>query len=256
MSTANKKRSFVEVEPSSDEETRFTIKKRKNDFSERTWWMVDMEACESNQGATGLVKRCMREYDWSFDKSNKVLKAYRQFLTLKKAWRDWDAKIFSHSYFVDKMWRQHILDISNYYHDMVMLCGHIVLRNPDGALDWEAENARDRKTRIELLKNFGSKNLDSRVWGFPFAVPEKDSSKPVAIFFKNMTGKEYEFRTRADARVLPLLEDFAKLIKTPFEDVRFLHHRIQLEVDWNDTSASLGLKDGDRIKVVLRLRGC
>ena len=48
----------------------------------------DEEDSSTNQGATALVKRCMRVYGWSLEKSRKVLKAYRQFLTLKKEHED------------------------------------------------------------------------------------------------------------------------------------------------------------------------
>jgi len=68
----------------------------------------------------------MRVYNWSLEKTRKVLTAYRQFLTLKKEHKDWDATILSPSYLVDQMWHQHILDVVNYTHNMMLLCGHVV----------------------------------------------------------------------------------------------------------------------------------
>ncbi len=42
------------------------IQPRENEFSAKTWWMVDLSPVEetSLQGASALVKRCMREYSW------------------------------------------------------------------------------------------------------------------------------------------------------------------------------------------------
>ena len=73
---------------------------RENDFNEKTWWMVDInpiggEETSSRQGATPLVKRCMRTHGWDEVKTRKVLNAYRQFITLKKEYEDWNAKILS-----------------------------------------------------------------------------------------------------------------------------------------------------------------
>ena len=124
--------SIVSGENSND----ILIPSRADDFSNRTWWMVDMhkdddEESSTTQGATALVKRCMRVYNWSLEKTRKVLTAYRQFLTLKKEHKDWNATILSPSYLVDQMWHQHILDVVNYTHDMMLLCGHVVGHNPD-----------------------------------------------------------------------------------------------------------------------------
>ena len=68
--------------------------------------MVDIENSDegdssTNKGATVLVKRCMQVYGWSLEKSRKVLKAYQQFLTLKKEHEDWGAKGLSPSFWVD-----------------------------------------------------------------------------------------------------------------------------------------------------------
>lgn len=117
---------------------------RENDFNEKTWWMVDInpiggEETSSRQGATPLVKRCMRTHGWDEVKTRKVLNAYHQFITLKKEYEDWDAKILSPCNLVDQMWHCHILDVVNYCHDMMLLCGRVVGHVPDGALDYVAK---------------------------------------------------------------------------------------------------------------------
>ena len=66
--------SIVSGENSND----ILITSRANDFSNKTWWMVDLhkdddEENSTTQGATVLVKRCMRVYNWSLGKTRKVL---------------------------------------------------------------------------------------------------------------------------------------------------------------------------------------
>ncbi len=133
------------------------IQPRKNDFSAKTWWMMDLSPVEetSLQGASVLVKRCMRTYGWDELKARKVLAAYRQFIILKKELKDWDATILSPCHLVDQMWHCHILDVVNYCHDMMLLCGHFVGHNPDGALDSAAKQKRDETTRASLKEHFG-----------------------------------------------------------------------------------------------------
>ena len=111
------------------------IPPREDDFNAKTWWMVDLDPVEetSLQGASVLVKRCMRTYNWDEAKARKVLASYRQFIILKKKYQDWNAEILSPCYLVDQMWHCHVLDVMNYCHDMMLLCGHVVGHNPDGA---------------------------------------------------------------------------------------------------------------------------
>ena len=68
-------------------------------------------------------------------------------------------------FFVDQMWRCHILDMVNYCHDMMLLCGHVVGYNPDGALDHVEKQRRDETTHTKLLERFGSE-YDKAIWGF------------------------------------------------------------------------------------------
>ena len=156
---------------SSPSNNNILISPRVNEFSERTWWMVDMFEEEDNeegnvttQGATALVKRCIRVYGWDLQKTRKVLSAYKQFLTLKKQYKDWDATLLSPSLLIDQMWHQHILDVVNYNHDMMLLCGHVVGHNPDGASDGKKKAERDATTRNALEQRFPNK-YDKEIWG-------------------------------------------------------------------------------------------
>ena len=138
---------------------------RSNDFSERTWWMVDIhDSNGTTQGATPLVVRCMRVYGWDLEKTRKILSAYKQFLALKELYKDWNASIISPSLLVDQMWHQHILDVVNYTHDMILLCGNVVGHNPDGALDTERKAKRDTTTR-DALETYFANQYDKEIWG-------------------------------------------------------------------------------------------
>lgn len=140
------------------------VEPRIEDFSERSWWMVDLRKLHQiRQGATDLVWRCMRTHGWDLDKSYKILEAYRQFLVLKKVLGDWNATLLSPSRLVDQMWRCHILDVTNYYHDSILLCGRLVGHNPDEGLDTEAMRARLERTRRELKTRFREK-YDEELW--------------------------------------------------------------------------------------------
>jgi len=174
---------------SSENTNKILISARANDFSSKTWWMVDMhngddEENSTTQGATALVKRCMRVYNWSIGKTRKVLTAYRQFLTLKKEHKDWNATILSPSYLVDQMWHQHILDVVNYTHDMMLLCGHVVGHNPDGALDLQQKTERDETTHKALEERFANK-YDKEIWG----VDSTDTSANQGDFTVRVTDK-------------------------------------------------------------------
>ena len=126
----------------------------------------------------------MREYLWDESKCRRVLNAYHQFLELKKQFQDWDATILSPSRVVDLMWRQHLLDFTNYYHDTILLCGHVVGHNPDEALDGPAKAARIKSTRIALFEHFGS-DYDKEMWFTPKKLEQFDQVK-MLIGTKNM----------------------------------------------------------------------
>jgi hypothetical protein len=106
----------------------------------------------------------MRTHGWDETKARKVLNAYRQFLSLKKETKDWNANILSPCYLVDQMWQSHILDVVNYCHDMMLLCGHVIGYNPDRTLNHVEKQRRDETTH-KLLERFGSE-YDKAIWGF------------------------------------------------------------------------------------------
>jgi Ubiquitin family len=127
-----------------------------------SWWNADGSM---DFGAGPLVYRCMREYYWSKEYTLRVLKGYRQFLELKKILEDWDAKILAPSPPVNQMWLQHILDVANYCHDCLLICGRVIGNDPDCALDEWALEKRMLATK-QLLRARFEREIDSDIWRF------------------------------------------------------------------------------------------
>mmetsp|Transcript_18045 Transcript_18045/g.23291 ORF Transcript_18045/g.23291 Transcript_18045/m.23291 type:complete len:224 (-) Transcript_18045:261-932(-) len=139
---------------------------REEFFDKRTWWMVDLACVEDeapNQGATPLVARCMRVHLWDEEHARRVLTAYKQFLILKTERKDWYGKELSPCADVERMWQLHIVDMSNYYHDCMLLCGHVINYNPDEAVDENAKSSHEKNTHVALKGKFGSK-CDEDLW--------------------------------------------------------------------------------------------
>jgi len=249
------------------------IQPRENDFSAKTWWMVDLSPLEetSLQGASALVKRCMRTYGWDETKARKILAAYRQFIILKKKLKDWDATILSPCHFVDQMWHCHILDVVNYCHDMMLLCGHVVGHNPDGALDSAAKQKRDEATRASLKEHFG--RYDEEVWNFSSDVLEgknhnielrsDDTSNQqgaaipdmIRIIIIDESRKEEVLNNvRGTVKMGALFKTYAANKGIDVLSLRF--HLDGETIPFDETPASLALEDGDRINCMLKQVGC
>jgi hypothetical protein len=73
------------------------------------------------------------------------------------------------------MWQQHLLDVANYCHDMMLLCGHVVGYNPDKNEENEREkSAREGGTHQSLEQHFKG-SYDKEVWGVNDAKCENDN---------------------------------------------------------------------------------
>jgi hypothetical protein len=282
INTSAKRRSHRDV---SDDETLgsdhpravVVITPRENDFNEKTWWMVDLDPIDetSLQGATALVKRCMRMHGWDEAKARKVLASYRQFIFLKKELKDWDTEILSPCHLVDQMWHCHILDVVNYCHDMMLLCGHVVGHNPDGALDSAAKQKRDDTTRKALVQHFGS--YDEEIWNYfpndaatgnnvnsnanqsagtpPLSEPPSshDAKDSIVICLKHGR-EEVLMRVNRTTQMMNVFRVFATRKGIDVHSFRFM---IDGEmIDPTSTPAALDLKDSDKIDCFLGQGGC
>ncbi|CAJ1961293.1 unnamed protein product [Cylindrotheca closterium] len=208
----------------------------------------------------------MRNCGWSLEKTRTILEAYRQFLSLKKDFEDWDATKLSPSYLVDRMWHQHILDIGNYCHDMVMLCGRVVLHNPDGALEIQAKKTRDEKIRSELLKKFGSENVKLEEGGFleaPENIDIDDCSRvanPIPddghVDIGILESNKLTFsRMKRNTRIVVLFERYARRDGLERKNYSFSLKGNGCIRD-SCTPDSLEMSDTDRVYARRRLRAC
>mmetsp|Transcript_3736 Transcript_3736/g.7973 ORF Transcript_3736/g.7973 Transcript_3736/m.7973 type:complete len:307 (+) Transcript_3736:78-998(+) len=249
---------------------------RENAFDQKTWWMVDLTpiAGSSPQGASALVKRCMRIHGWDETKARKVLASYRQFIMLKKNIQDWNAKILSPCYLVDQMWHCHILDVVNYCHDMMLLCGHVVGHNPDGALDYVAKQKRDDTTRASLEEHFGS--YDEEVWDYSpdeasenvndvanqseGAANDEESGPPfsddtkIRLRLMGQSGEETMFKLLRTTPMRKMFNAYAAKEGVDVASLRFLLNGRRVSFD--ATPAILDLEDLDQLDCFLEQWGC
>lgn len=146
------------------------ITARKNEFNKEHYWLVDLHAEPAlKQGATPLVRRCMKAHGWDESYCRRVLRAYRQFLYIKEKKKDWNAVLLSPSIDVEGMWHQHILDVNNYIHDCMLLCGHVLGHNPDNMLydNIAKKGCRYSRTKLALEEYYELSELDTNrdgVW--------------------------------------------------------------------------------------------
>lgn len=140
------------------------ITSRHTDTSASSWQTIDVETSEENEAGTVLMERCMRIHGWDLQKARNILKAYRQFLYLKKVHQDWDDTLLWCSPLIDQMWHIHMLDPVHYCNVTTVLCGGRVLgRNPDVALDPEDQKVRRDRTRASLEEHLKGE-YDKEIW--------------------------------------------------------------------------------------------
>lgn len=202
------------------------------------------------------MARCQREYLWNEAKCRRVLNAYRQFLELKKIFEDWDATILSPSQVVDQMWHQHLLDVTNYCHDTILLCGHVVGHNPDGALDGPAKAARTKTTRDALFEHFGF-DYNKEMWLIPTELHEEeriDSKIPIELKLRDQKREIIWFKLTRYQKLSKLFNRYAKITGVAVHDLRFLFRGERIYE--SDTPFDLELNDRDEIDVMLAQGGC
>jgi len=238
-----------------------------HDDAVSNWW---------DYGATPLVKRCVREYGWSWAFTDRVLQGYKKFLQLKKDLSDWDHKILSPSIPVDKMWHMHILDVANYIKDCELLCGRLVGHNPDGMLDADARSRRVETTR-HILQNQLGEDLDARVWNFgevnggsgdngsdeespdrkrrridPPRAPV--ANELIAIRIRDGNGEEIQYKVKHTTKMGKVFKAYSEFKRISLSVLRFRLDGNPVKED--DTAQYLELEDGDLIDAMLEQCGC
>jgi hypothetical protein len=183
------------------------------------------------------------------------LKAYRQFLVLKKIKEDWNAEILSPSEKVDLMWHQHILDVVNYSHDCMLLCGHLVGHNPDGGLNNTARAERRKATLAALKENFGEEAGDATL---PTVVESRVANTDLITArirdIRDILGYETCFRIRVGQRLEILFKQYARMRGDNSHELRFLLDGETL-LD-HQTAEMVELEDNYQIDCMLEQGGC
>jgi Leucine-rich repeat (LRR) protein len=185
---------------------------RQTTLDATTWWIVDLNGNEEEEartqhgggGATPLVRRCMRVHGWTETQTRRVLKGYRQFLRIKAKLEDWTAEQLAPSASVGLMWQQHILDANNYFHDCMLLCGHVVGHDPDSVLLSDEDKMLRREATVNaLLEYYNERDVDTVcVWRDIFH-PEEKPTKTGGTTLETQEsssseGTDYTTRTRGD----------------------------------------------------------
>ncbi len=168
------------------------------------------------------------------------------------------------------MWHCHILDVANYCHDMMLLCGHFVGHNPDGAL----EQQRDENTRALLKEHFGSR-FDEEVWNHsPDLSDENEGDKamksgdtsnsndkgtsnlglPITLSIQSLDGERVKFKVLRTTEMKVVFRAYAARIGMFWGDLRFFDG--ELVGDWTLTPDDLEFEDGDVIYCMLGQSGC
>jgi len=165
-----------------------------------------------------------------------------------------------------EMWHCHILDVVNYCHDMMLLCGHVVGHNPDGALDYIAKQKRDDTTRASLIDHFGS--YDEEVWAFSPTQSENDGTgesgdssfeskrggDTMQIFIRGLDGRLFTLTVRPAATVANVKAAIRKEKDIHADDQRLIFAGKQLED--GRTLADYNIGQENTLHLLQRLRGC
>jgi hypothetical protein len=169
---------------------------------------------------------------------------------------DWNAEILSPSTEVEKMWHQHILDVVNYSHECMLLCGHVIGHNPDGGLIDSAPAERGEATRAAFEEHFGEKAGDEilpTIVESTINAPALSSAEVIAVRMRSQGGVSF-FRIRSGRRLEILFQEYARLKKVNRDDFRFVFHGEQLLGD--ETAEMLELISKDVINCLLVQGGC
>mmetsp|Transcript_21935 Transcript_21935/g.27663 ORF Transcript_21935/g.27663 Transcript_21935/m.27663 type:complete len:302 (+) Transcript_21935:129-1034(+) len=96
------------------------------------------------------------------------------------------------------MWQQHILDAVHYSHDMVLLCGHFVGRDPDESLDIQGKEQKLNMTR-EAMKEAFAEKYDKEIWEITIDLEQGGKTKSETVV-KEEEEEEEEEKNEKDQR--------------------------------------------------------
>ena len=85
-------------------------------------------------------------------------------MEIKRWAQDWDDASYVASPHVERLWRQHIIDINNYKQDCILLCGRLVGHSPDCGDDLETQKNKRQNILQALKAKVDDDNVDRQVW--------------------------------------------------------------------------------------------
>ena len=159
---------------------------------------------------------------------------------------------------------------------MILLCGHVVGHNPDGALDYVAKQKRDDTTRASLEEHFGS--YDEEVWDYSpdeasenvndvanqseaeGAANEEESGPAfsddtkIRLRLKWQSGEETMFKIGRTTPMRKMFNAYAARKRVDVTSLRFLSNG--RNVGYDATPASWDLEDLDQLDCFLQQCGC
>jgi len=129
-----------------------------------SWWEIERSHPPGTlwMGATPLFEVCIETYGWPEEKAYRVLKGYRQFMTLQR--RLGNSHVLEPSNIIDQMWVQHVSS-RNYDMDCQLLCGDKVVRDGYSRLN-HVSRAKRIETTQHLLRALFPNDLDQEIWFF------------------------------------------------------------------------------------------
>ena len=208
-----------------------------------------------------LKSRVAKTLNWSDEEMKDALKAYKEFLELKIALKDWNATILLPSIQVKKVWELHVLDTSRYVHSCNNLFGDIIHFNPDGESNPTKRKERIDKTKLLYQARF-SMEPTGILWLFEqphitannFCHGERTDWEK-RLFIKKQSGKVIAIDIELyNSTVEDLKVAYERREAVPIDQIRFIYADKQLEdgrrlIDYN-------IQKESTIHCVLRLRGC
>lgn len=110
-----------------------------------------------------LVEHCTKLKNWDPSKQQASVKAYRQFMDLKKQLEDWSGSILLPPSDVEFLWKQHMMMPQSYYTCCQQFCGAIIdrpLRGDEPAARFQ----RMATTKVAVKARFGLMHFDPSIW--------------------------------------------------------------------------------------------
>lgn len=206
----------------------------------------------------------MEEYTWDETYARRVLHAYRQFLALVKTKKDWRTLNLCPSEDVDKMWKCHIMDTTNYVHDCVLLCGCVIGRSYPNNV---ADEARRRSTALALVSRFGHQDVDKSSDGpwkecfpeveaapAPLVTPKMEPPNEdgrLTIRLRDATGEETLFQIKTTTEMGKVRASYATRKKVDPKTILLVLADGSRQVMDGDCPRLLGFQDNACVDVIM-----